>query len=97
MAHATSQLSCVALISCDPLGGVGQRSAQRLASVGKRTPKLVDEREKRRQVVIDLVRLVLERTSFGAEGIPGDYYYQQAPNWEAERRKIMRRISFQAV
>lgn len=53
-----------------------------------------DQREKRKQVIVDLVRIVLSQTALQSESIAGEYGYQAPPNWEAEKRRIMRRISF---
>jgi hypothetical protein len=61
------------------------------------TYKPVDDRAKRRQVIIDLVRLVLERTALKSESIAGEYSYTAPENWDAEFRKAMRRLMFKAI
>lgn len=53
-----------------------------------------DQREKRKQVIIDLVRLELNRSAMYQESVGGEYSYTAPGNWEKERRRIMRRISF---
>lgn len=59
--------------------------------------KPADDREKRRQVIIDLTRLVIERTAMKAESIGGEYSYTAPDNWEAEFRKAMKRLQFKAL
>lgn len=56
-----------------------------------------DDRPKRAQVIIDLVRLVLERTALKQESIGGEYSYTAPSNWDAEFNKAMKRLTFQAV
>lgn len=55
-----------------------------------------DDRDARRQALIDLVRLSLQRTAMRAESVAGEYSYQ-APDWEAERAAIYRRLMFTSV
>jgi len=59
------------------------------------TPK--DDRLKRSQVIIDLVRLVLERTAMKSESIAGEYSYSAPEDWDAQFRKAMRKLTFRAV
>jgi hypothetical protein len=69
-------------------------------SWGKRcvvTYKPADDRLKRKQVIIDLVRLVLERTALKQESVAGEYSYTAPSDWDAEFRKAMKRLTFQAV
>jgi hypothetical protein len=61
------------------------------------TYKPADDRPKRKQVIIDLVRLVIERTAMKSENIAGEYSYTAPDNWDAEFRKSMRKLMFQAV
>lgn len=61
------------------------------------TYKPADDRLKRAQVIIDLVRLTLERTALRQESIAGEYSYTAPDNWEAEFRKALKKLMFQAV
>lgn len=61
------------------------------------TYKPVDDRAKRTEVIIDLVRLVIERTAMKSESVAGEYSYTAPENWEAEFRRSMKRLTFQAV
>lgn len=61
------------------------------------TYKPADDREKRSQVIIDLVRLVLERTALKAESVGGEYSYTAPENWNREFNRAMRRLTFRAV
>ncbi len=55
------------------------------------TYKPVDDRLKRAQVIIDLVRLTVERTAMTAENVANEYSYT-APNWDAEFSRLMRQL-----
>lgn len=61
------------------------------------TFKAVDDRLKRKQAVIDLVRIVIERTAMQSESIAGEYQYTAPDNWEAEFRRIMKRLTYLAI
>ena len=61
------------------------------------TYKPADDRLKRAQVIIDLVRLVLERTAMKSENVAGEYSYTAPDDWERELRKAMKKLTFQAV
>ena len=61
------------------------------------TYKPVDDRLKRTEVIIDLVRLVIEHTAMKSESVAGEYSYTAPENWEAEFRRAMKRLTFQAV
>jgi hypothetical protein len=61
------------------------------------TYKPADDRFKRSQVIIDLVRMVLERTALKQESVAGEYSYTAPDNWDAEFRKAMKKLTFQAV
>jgi hypothetical protein len=61
------------------------------------TYKPVDDRLVRAQVIIDLVRIVIERTAMKSESIAGEYSYTAPDNWDAEFRKAMKRLMFKAV
>jgi hypothetical protein len=50
-----------------------------------------DDNEERRDVLIELVRIALNRTAFKSENIAGEYSYQ-APDWERERQRLYRRL-----
>lgn len=51
-----------------------------------------DDSALRRQVLIELVRLALEQTAMKSENVAGEYSYQ-APDWEAQRRALYRRLA----
>lgn len=59
--------------------------------------KPVDDRPVRKEVIIDLVRIVIQRTTLKQESIAGEYSYTAPDNWNAEFRKAMRRLMFQAM
>ena len=59
--------------------------------------KPVDDRKKRTQVTIDLVRLVLERTAMKSESIGGEYSFTAPENWDDEFRRGMRKLMFKSV
>ena len=61
------------------------------------TYKPADDRSKRSQVIIDLVRLVIERTAMQHESIGGEYSYDAPDNWDKEFNRAMRRLTFKAV
>lgn len=61
------------------------------------TYKPMDDRFKRIPVIIDLLRLMLERTAMKSENIAGEYSYQAPDNWDAEFRKAMKRLVFKAI
>jgi hypothetical protein len=52
-----------------------------------------DDRPVRRQAIIDLARIALDRQAMKAESIGGEYSYT-APDWEAEKEVIYRRLEF---
>jgi hypothetical protein len=56
-----------------------------------------DNRARWRQAVIDLVRLAIDRTALLSEGVAGEFSYQAPANWEAERRKVARRLGFRSI
>jgi hypothetical protein len=59
--------------------------------------KPADDRPKRKQVIIDLVRLTIERTAMKSESIGGEYSYTATDDWDVEFRKAMKRLMFKAV
>lgn len=61
------------------------------------TYKPMDDRFKRIPVIIDLLRLTLERTAMKSENIAGEYSYTAPDNWDAEFRKAMKRLVFKAL
>jgi len=61
------------------------------------TYKPTDDRLVRAQVIIDLVRLVIERTAMKSESIAGEYSYTAPDNWDAEFRKAMKKLVFKAL
>lgn len=61
------------------------------------TYKPADDRLKRTQVIVDLVRLTIERTAMKAENIAGEYSFTAPENWDKEFRRAMKRLMFQAL
>ena len=61
------------------------------------TYKPSDDRLKRKQVIVDLVRLVLERTALKQESVAGEYSYTAPSDWDVEFRKAIKRLMFKAV
>lgn len=61
------------------------------------TYKPTDDRSKRKSVIIDLVRLVLNQSGLKSENIADEYSYVSWDNWEREFHKAMKRLMFQAV
>jgi len=56
-----------------------------------------DDREIRKSVIIDVLRLDLNRTGMLEESIGGEYSYKTAGDWDQRRREIMKRVGFLAV
>jgi hypothetical protein len=52
-----------------------------------------DDRDARKQVLIELCRLTLEQTAMRSESVAGEYSYQ-APDWEAARARLYRRLTY---
>ena len=52
-----------------------------------------DERYKRRQCIIDLVRLAIARPALASENVAGEYEYEALSNYEEERQRIVRRLT----
>jgi len=79
----------------------GQGRIERLPAGTKWLPRVVitvtylpyDDREQRKEAITDLARLTLERTAQKSESIAGEYSYT-APEWDAERVRVMRRLGF---
>ena len=61
------------------------------------TYKPTDDRLMRAQVIIDLVRIVIERTAMKSESIAGEYSYTAPDNWDAEFRKAIKKLMFKAI
>ena len=55
-----------------------------------------DTRDKWKSVLIELVRLALEQTAMRSENTAGEYSYT-APEWEAARERLYRRLNFVSV
>lgn len=55
-----------------------------------------DDRPLRTQVLIELVRQALEQTAMAAESVAGEYSFT-APDWERQRRRLMKRLEFPAI
>ncbi len=56
-----------------------------------------DQRKQRKGVIIDLVRLELNRSAMYQESVGGEFSYTAPNNWEKERQRIMKRICFTNV
>ena len=61
------------------------------------TYKPADDRPRRTGAIIDLVRIDLNRTAMKSESIAGEYSYSAPDNWEKERNRIFKRLTFTAV
>jgi hypothetical protein len=57
----------------------------------------VDDNDRRKQAIIDLVRLELARSGLKSESVAGEYSYAALDNYEAEKRRIMRRLTLRRV
>ncbi len=55
-----------------------------------------DDNSRRKAALIDLVRLAVERTALKSESIAGEYSYT-APDWDAERAKLLRRAGLARI
>lgn len=53
--------------------------------------KPTNDNAQRKRVIIDLVRIDIERTALTHESIGGEYSYN-APDWEQERAGVLRRL-----
>lgn len=51
----------------------------------------VDDRARRRMVIVELVRVALEQTAMKSESVGSEYSYS-APDWEAKRAALYRRL-----
>jgi len=56
----------------------------------------INDTELRKAVLIDLVRLALERTAMRGENIAGEYSFT-APDWELARAQLLRQLMFQVI
>lgn len=56
----------------------------------------IDDREHRKAVLVELVRLSLERTAMHSESIAGEYSFT-APDWELARAQLLRQLMFQVI
>jgi hypothetical protein len=56
----------------------------------------VDDNNKRKRTIIELVRLATERTAMKSESIAGEFSYT-APDWEVEHARVLRSIGFVGV
>jgi uncharacterized protein (UPF0264 family) len=55
-----------------------------------------DDNERRKAVLIEMVRTALERTALASESVAGEYSYH-APDFEYERARLLRSINFRAI
>lgn len=56
-----------------------------------------DQTDRRKQAVIDLVRIVLSHTALQTESVAGEYRFEAPPNWEESKRQVLRRLQFRPV
>ena len=61
------------------------------------TYKPADDRSVREGVIIDLLRLTLNRSAMKSESIAGEYSYTAFDSTDGEYRKVMKRLMFQAL
>ena len=61
------------------------------------TYKPTDDRLVRAEVIIDLVRIVIEHTAMKSESIAGEYSYTAPDNWKVEFSRAMKKLQFKAV
>ena len=61
------------------------------------TYKPKDDRPVRDGVIIDLLRLTLNRSAMKSESIAGEYSYTAFDSSDGEYRKVMKRLMFQAL
>lgn len=61
------------------------------------TYKPKDDRKVRSQVIIDLTRIVIERTAMKGESIGGEYSYTAPEDWDVQFNQAMKRLSFKAL
>jgi hypothetical protein len=55
-----------------------------------------DDNAARKAVIVELVRLALERTAMKSESVAGEYSYT-SPEWELERSRLLRRLGFMEI
>jgi hypothetical protein len=55
-----------------------------------------DVRERWRTVLIEVIRQALEQTAMKREGVAGEYNYE-APDWEAQRVRLLQRLKFASI
>lgn len=56
-----------------------------------------DDTAERKAVIIELVRIAVERTAMKSESVAGEYSYTAPENWEQERRQQYRRLVFTEI
>jgi len=61
------------------------------------TYKPTDDRKVRSQVIIDLARIVIERTAMQSESVGGEYSYTAPEDWDAQFNQAMKRLLFKAL
>jgi hypothetical protein len=55
-----------------------------------------NDNERRKAVLIELVRLALDRMAMQSENVAGEYSFT-APDWEYERARLFRQLNFRAI
>lgn len=53
-----------------------------------------DDTAQRKMILVELVRLALNRTALKSESVAGEYSYTAPDDYEAERTKLLRRLGF---
>lgn len=56
--------------------------------------KPADDNIRRKAVLLNLVRLALERTALQSESIAGEYSYTAAANWDEQRSELLASLGF---
>jgi hypothetical protein len=55
-----------------------------------------NDNDRRKAVLIELVRLALDRMAMVSESVAGEYSYH-SPDWEYERARLFRQLNFRAI
>jgi hypothetical protein len=55
-----------------------------------------NDNQRRKAVLVEMVRHALERMAMASESVAGEYSYH-APDWEYERARLLRSLNFRAI